>query len=82
MLVSAAVHFTSELEKFVSVRRIEAAWKHTRKVGGDRAQHGEPAYSDAQAIHVWMEQRFEHGPPIGEILDLNLQQLAMLSPSI
>jgi hypothetical protein len=79
VLLSSAVHFTAELERLVSVRRIEAAWKHARKIGVGRAQPGESGYSDAQSIDVWMGRRFEHGPPIGAVLDLNLDQLSILS---
>jgi hypothetical protein len=79
VLLASAVHFTTELEKFVSARRIEATWKLARKAGVQRAQPGEPGYLDAKSVDAWIHNRFDSGPPIAAILDLRLDQLSILS---
>jgi hypothetical protein len=80
VLVTAAVHFTAELDRYVSTRRIEAAWKYARRAGNGRAQPGEPAYADAREMDVWLQDRLDKVPAIGAIVDLTLEQLAALSP--
>jgi len=74
------VHFSASFDKLVTVRRIEAAWKQARKLGTERAQPNDPAYSDAKAIDDYLSWRLDDGPPIAEIVGLNLEQLAILSP--
>ena len=79
VLVASAVHFTRVLDRFISTRRIDAAWKYSRALKIDRAQPGVAAYEDAVQIDNWMGARFEKGPIVGEILGLNLSQLSAIS---
>jgi hypothetical protein len=73
------VHFTTDLDRLVTTRRIEAAWKHARRAGIQRAQPNDPGYADAKAIEDYMMLRLDDRPHVGEIVGLNLRQLAMLS---
>jgi hypothetical protein len=78
VLLAAAVHFTAELERFVSTRRIEAAWKQARQSGVDRAQPGSPGHADAHAIENYVFQRIEQKISASEIEGRSLEQLAIL----
>jgi hypothetical protein len=50
VLLSAAIVYSERFARFITTRRVEAAWKETRSLGIDRAQPLELAYEDARAI--------------------------------
>lgn len=50
--LAAAIFYTTKFEKFVSLRRIEFAWKQTRRLGLGRAQPLEAEYKDAGHIEA------------------------------
>jgi hypothetical protein len=59
VLLSAAVFYSEKLRATVTPRRIEAAWKHSRALGLDRAQPLEKAYEDAKAMEEWLHARLD-----------------------
>lgn len=59
--LSAAVFYSREFDRHVSMRRIQAAWKHARSLGLARAQPLELAYADASSIDDWLNERMERG---------------------
>jgi hypothetical protein len=66
VLWTAAVIFSGKLERFVSTRRVEAAWKETRALGLDRAQPLELPYEDAREIEGYLYTRLERQRSDGE----------------
>lgn len=59
VMFSAAVFYSKALDRFVSIRRIEAAWKAGRTAGITRAQPLELAYADARSINDFMDDRLQ-----------------------
>lgn len=56
---SAAVFYSRELDRLVTPRRIQAAWKYARSLGLGPAQPLSKAYDDARQINTWMIDRVE-----------------------
>lgn len=78
VLLAAAVYYTSALGRLVTMRRVEAAWKTSRKLGEDRAQPSEVAYSDAHGIEDYLFERLDSEPSVSELVGLTLEQVAFI----
>ena len=59
VLLSAAIFYSEKLDRLVSPRRIEAAWKHVRALRIGPAQPLRLAYEDARSIDDWLHRRLE-----------------------